>query len=182
MRADRVPELVVTGAVSAWVVATALSQTPDRRFDALRTYDRSTIAIPNWRFFAPSPAQHDNLVAYRVRYDDGTVSGWQDLFLPQERRWNHALFYPRRRREKGLTDLVMIVLDHMMRDLKTVEESVGYRALVGLTRRVIMSASVPGEREPQGFQFLLARDAGYAEDVEPELLFCSRYEPLVVAA
>lgn len=178
IRAETVVEAAAVGGVATWWVATALSQTPNRRFDHVRRYDRSQVTIPNWRFFAPNPAEHDQRVAYRVRFADGAVSPWHDLYVPARRRWNHALFYPSRRRDKGIHDLTTILLEHMATSLATVERSQGYRVLLGVVRRSVQERFGDDPRGVAGMQFLLARDAGYEESIEPELIFASRYEPV----
>lgn len=165
-------------AASVWLHATALSQTPNRSFDAARKLDRSMVTIPNWRFFAPTPAMHDNRVAYRVLFGNDEVSPWFDLYVPQDRRWFHCLLYPPRRRDKGITDLCQILLEQVSQDLRAAEHGVGYRMLCEVVRATVVRDNGADPRGVQGFQFLLARDAGYAEDEDPDLYYASKFEPL----
>lgn len=139
---DRLAETVVTGMVASWLVATATSQTPDRRFDAARRVDRSDVLIPNWWFFAPTPADKDDRVAYRLRFGTGEVSRWMDLYVPPRRRLHHALFFPDRRRGKGIGDHVGQVLNAMCNDFASVESSQGYRGLDGIVRRAVTERHV----------------------------------------
>ena len=97
--------LALSGALGGWLLATTASQHPHKLFDGLRGFDMTGLVLPNWRFFAPEPAQHDYHVLHRVLDADGEQTPWRETYPITPRKWAHAVFFADRRREKGTFDV-----------------------------------------------------------------------------
>ncbi len=169
-------ELALSVGLGGWLLATLASQHPHRAFDGLRRFDPIGLAVPNWRFFAPEPAQHDYHVLHRVLRADDTPSPWAETTTISPRSWGHAVFFPDRRREKALFDLASELTALMMDPRIDVRRTVPFELL-----RDAVELKVRAEEAdplPRGFQFLLARHTGHDEEPEPDYLFASPYIPL----
>lgn len=167
------------GAGSAWLVATALSQHPSRAFDWPRRFDPAGVLIPNWRFFAPNPAVHDNRLAHRVLWADGETSEWTATHDITPRTWRDPLWCPHRRRDKAVTDMCSNLLTHLAdRRYPRIEDTPAYRMMRSVVRHQVELDAGRRGRAVDGFQFLVARDTGYDVDGEMEPLFASRFEAL----
>lgn len=172
---DRIASGVLASALAAWVLISATNQHPNRAFDWARRFDKSGIGIPNWRFFAPNPAIHDNRVAHRALLTDGTTTEWTDTrVIPGRSPWN-ALWFPFRRRDKGITDMVGTITECLIERRRPVESTTAYRCLSGLVRAEVARQHPPDTIE--GYQFVVGSDAGYDTAEKPEVLFASRFEP-----
>src|SRR6266498_683301 len=105
MRTRDPRSLAVQIGLATWLVATALGQHPHRMFGRIRGHDPIGMLIPNWRFFAPIPAQHDFHLLYRVLTPTGEQTPWTNATNATPRAWSHALWFPDRRRDKAVFDL-----------------------------------------------------------------------------
>jgi hypothetical protein len=172
---ERAGELAFAAGVTGWWVATALSQHPNRAFDRLRRYDRTGIALPNWRFFAPEPATHDFRVLHRYLCQDGTQTPWAESNLISPRAWRQSFWFPSRRRDKAVSDICNELIGHMQVPGLELTTTPAYRILRDfVARRLTLAHQGP---DPQGFQFLVVSDCGHDEEPEPQYLFASRFEP-----
>ena len=170
--AERAGELALGVAVTGWWVATALSQHPNRSFDRLRRYDRTGIALPNWRFFAPEPATHDFRVLHRYL--------WSESNLISPRAWCQSFWFPTRRRDKAVSDICNELISHLQVPGLELTTTPAYRLLRDFVARRLRSTHEGPE--PQGFQFLVVSDCGHDEEPEPQYLFASRFEPWRIRA
>lgn len=175
MRPGTVRDVAVAGALTGWILATGLSQHPNRAFDRLRRYDRAGVLLPNWRFFAPEPAVHDFRILHRHLGADGSVSPWRETTTLHRRTARQMLWFPDRRRDKAISDICNEIVTQLGATEVDVTRLAAYRLLRDLVAAVLAAEPQPGG-PPAGFQFLVARDAGYDESVEPEYLFASPYE------
>lgn len=171
----RVPDLALRGALVGWLAATALSQHPNRQFDRLRKYDRSGVALPNWRFFAPEPCTHDFRVLHRTLAKDGTQSHWQETYTVAPRRMSHMFWFPERRRDKGMNDICNELVRSLQDPELDLSSTPAYRVLRDYVQ-VTLAAETDSFR---GFQFLVVADSGYDEDDETHYVFASKFEPWV---
>lgn len=170
--------LIAVGA-AGWVVATVFSQHPNRVFDWPRRFDKSGVAIPNWRFFAPNPATHDNRIAHRILFDDGSQTGWLETHVIPARSWRDPFYFPARRRDKAISDMCSSLIFQLVdKKADRIEKGVPYALLRSLARDAARAHRDPDGRLPVGFQFVVARDTGYDEGGEVEVVFASRFEPL----
>lgn len=173
--------LLVLGGLAVWFGATAASQHPVRSFDRVRDRDKVGLLLPNWRFFAPEPAQHDYHILHRVLTADGGQTGWEETTRITPRAWNQMVWFPDRRREKGLFDVCSQLVALMNRPGLDVTRFPAYRVLrdsVDLTVREEYADQEP----PQGFQFLIARHTGHDQTHEPDYVFLSPFVPMGEAA
>lgn len=174
--AASVRDVAVAGALTSWVLVTGLSQHPNRAFDRFRKFDRTATAIPNWRFFAPEPAVHDFRVLHRHLAGTGAASPWRETTSLHRRTAGQMLWFPDRRRDKAISDICNEVITQLNSTDIDVTRLPCYRLLRDLVGTVL-AAEAPDDGPPAvGFQFLVARNGGYDESIEPEYLFASPFE------
>lgn len=171
---SRIVEGGLAGALTTWLVATALSQHPNRSFDRLRSLDRTGVAIPNWRFFAPEPASHDFRILHRYLRHDGSQTEWFESNVISPRMWRQSFFFPERRRDKAMFDVCNEVLGHLRTPGLDITITPGYRLLRDFV--AVRLAEQHTGPDPQGFQFLIVTDSGHDTDDEPTYLFASGFE------
>lgn len=164
--------------LAGWFTATLVSQHPHRVFDRLRQFDRIG-AIPNWRFFAPLPAQHDYVVLYRTVGEDGEVSPWRRPEEGRTHRWSAAVWSPGRRHTKA----ALMVCGQISGMLSTaggeqVRRTAQYRVLRAYIRQEVLTRARGRERPLASFQFLVAKSGGHDHRVRPRFLFASPVIPL----
>jgi hypothetical protein len=165
---------VGAGLVGWWLVSAA-SQHPLTTFDRLRARDRFGV-VPNWRFFAPEPAQHDFHVLHRVLTADGEQTPWTATSSIARRSDFHTVWFPGRRREKAVFDVCSVILQHVEEGAAATDRP-AYHLLREFVE-VAVRREYRGQPSPQGFQFLIARHTGYDEEQDPEYLFLSPFIPL----
>lgn len=161
--------------LASWLVITALSQHPNRSFDRLRRLDPIGFFIPNWRFFAPVPAQHDIHLLYRTLSTKGVESPWKAATTITPRSWRHSLWFPSRREEKAVFDICSQLPLRQGEEVLT--KSVAYRLLSGYVKRRIRESD-PVHSELKGYQFLVAQYSGYDHSEEPEYMMVSPFVPV----
>ena len=138
---------------------------------AIRRWDWFAL-IPEWRFFAPVPGQHDYYVLYRDKFSDDTVTDWTELEITGHRWWWSIVWNPGRRANKALLDTVMELAVRATAEDPVIEISIPYLTLINYV------SSVPRSASPKFTQFLLMRSPGRAPDEEPEVLFGSELHSL----
>lgn len=161
---------------TGWFGLSVLQQM--ERTTLARKVDPTSMAIPNWRFFAPVPARHDFNVLHRDRLADGTVTSWREEELAVPRSTTQVLWHPRRRVEKALFDVAseLFQVSERVDDRRAIQLSVSYLSLLNhVTHRV------PHHPGTTAVQFLVARSAAYEDDVPPQLLFLSEWHDLRAA-
>ena len=172
-------ELLVTAGLGLWFTVTAASQHPNIVFDRFRDYDRSSILIPNWRFFAPEPAQHDFHLLHRVLTADGVQTPWKETFQFTPRIWMHAVWYPEQRRDKAIFDVCMDLLGLLEAPGIEVTRIPAYQLLLDFVE-VAVRRDFAGRELPQGFQFTITRYTGYDHEQDPDVIIASPFVPLNV--
>jgi hypothetical protein len=166
------PVRLIAAGLGGWLLATVATQHPHRSFDGLRRFDPLGLILPNWRFFAPEPAQHDYHVLYRTLGHDDVPSPWVEASEIAPRTWLQTLYFPDRRREKGMFDVaseIITLLEDAQIDLSTTAPFELLRDHVELRIRAQDGPL------PQGFQFLLARDTGFDHEGEPDYILASPF-------
>lgn len=168
--AERGVQLLLAG----WLAVTVLSQHPQRSFDALRRYDKVG-AIPNWRFFAPFPIQHDYVLLYRAVGDDGTVTPWRRAMERQKRSWSSVVWSPGRRGEKSvLAVCAELVTDLLAGGQEAVRDSVTDRMLREFVRQTaLMDREISDSW--RRCQFLICESGGYESGIQPKFLHVSSF-------
>jgi hypothetical protein len=173
---DHTKALVIAG-LAGWFGVTLANQHPNRSFDLLRRYDRIGVLIPNWRFFAPIPGQHDYRLLHRVITADGQPGGWRVSVDIVPRKWHHGLWHPDRRRNKAAFDLCSAVTQFVERDSENLVDTPAFRLIRNHVAHVVRAEHREGPL-PRGFQFTIAKDAGYDEAEEAEYVLVSPFVPL----
>lgn len=169
--------LLLLGGLAAWLGATTAGQHPHSPFDRVRNRDRTGLLIPNWKFFAPEPAQHDFHVLHRVLTADGTQTPWEETTQITPRAWRQLLWFPHRRREKALFDVCAELITLMNRPGLEIIRFPVYRVLRDFVALAVRDACAGQEPPPQGFQFLIARHTGHDQSHEPDYVFLSPFIP-----
>lgn len=157
------------------LVGTLVSQHPLPSFSRLARFDVFSTLFPNWRFFAPTPAQHDLQFYCRTLNEAGETSDWTPVEVIAGRRAHQIVWFPSRRAEKAVFDLGTEVMRHLDKGFTTARGMPGYRILSAWFRAGIERSGATGIK---GFQFTLARNAGYDDSEEPEIIFVSPYTPM----
>jgi hypothetical protein len=173
---------------AAWFWATVGAVHPSEAFSRIRRNDPTGVLIPNWRFFAPNPANVDYALIHRVEHSDGTVTPWSYTVQPYRRHWVQTFWFPTRRRSKTLFDLTseLLVVAHRlaMRGELDGDTLMRYPAVAAMREYVESVVRGTDGPPPSGFQFALVEHSGYdeSEDEAPRFLFLSVYLPLQPAA
>jgi hypothetical protein len=165
----------VAAGFAGWWLVSAASQHPLVVFDRLRARDRHAL-VPNWRFFAPEPAQHDFHVLHRVLTADGEQTPWSATSRITPRSDLHIVWFPARRREKAVFDVCSRIL--LQLETGGLAADIPAYHLLREFVEVAVRRGCQGQPLPQGFQFLIARHAGYDEEQDPDYLFLSPFIPL----
>jgi hypothetical protein len=168
--------LLATAGFGAWLVLTAVCQHPDRNFDRARDLDPAPGLIPDWRFFAPNPAQHDVHVLHRVVLPSGETTEWALSSEVATRSWSNFAWLPDRRRDKGMFD-ICVGMGRIIQSGTGLTESAPYQLLRNFVAEAV-SRSYAGQPRPRGFQFALVRHTGYDEEPDLEYLMVSPYVEL----
>jgi hypothetical protein len=185
MPADRRRDAVaarwaLTTSLGAWLVATLISQHPHRGFDRLREHDPVGLLLPNWRFFAPEPAQHDFHLLHRVLTADGEQSDWVETAELIPRAWIHAVWFPDRRQGKAISDITNELIRILGSASADVSKTVPFELLRDLVELKVRE-DYSGRPLPQGFQLLIARHTGHDPAHEPDYLMASQFVALDAA-
>jgi hypothetical protein len=161
--------------VGAWLLATAASQHPHRAFDRFRDFDPTGLLVPNWRFFAPEPAQHDFHLLHRVLTADEHQTPWCETSAISPRKSVQSVWFPARRREKAMFDVCNELIMLMSTPRLDLTRTVPFELL---RNHVELQVRESHDRLPQGFQFLIARHTGHDESEDPDYLLASPFIPL----
>lgn len=175
MKGGRGSHILVSSVAALMVSATFFSQHPNRVFDSIRSLDRVGFWLPNWRFFAPEPAQNDFQLLFRTLSVDDEESEWIQASSPAPRRIVQSIWFPSRRRDKGVFDAVVDLVTHF-RDPRTALSSPPNRVLCALIEDEIRTRHAAGS--VQGYQYKIDLSAGYDCDVSSETILSSPFIPL----
>jgi hypothetical protein len=165
----------IAGAVM--LVGTIATQHPNQLFNRLQLKDTFSV-LPNWRFFAPTPAMHDYHFLYRTRDTDGQTSAWKGVDVIAGRKMRQIAWFPTRRPEKAIFDICSEILHVIDKGFPVIVRTSAYRTLTEYLRATIHEQE--DARRITGFQFALARATGYDTGHDPEVVFVSPYTPLRV--
>lgn len=185
MSNDHLARRLLTGPGSATriagtvlLAATIAGQHPSKIFNRLQLKDTMSV-LPNWRFFAPTPAMHDYHLLYRTLSSDGETSRWKSVEVITGRKLTQIVWFPTRRPEKALFDVCSDILYFIDKGFPVVTRTPGYRVMLAYLRRRMRE---DGVGDAEGFQFTLVRAAGYDTSEPPETIFVSPYTPMKPSA
>jgi hypothetical protein len=175
------PGALTRAAVAAAVVSTLAAQHHHTAvFNRVHRHDWFSL-LPGWRFFAPTPGTHDYHVLYRTMDRARRPSRWRGLDLIVGRSPRQLVWYPARRREKAVFDLVSELLVVLDRGFEVITRKPAYRLLEAHVTARIRAEDAAGDAagEVAGYQIALVRSAGYDPGEQPSLIMVSPYTPLV---
>jgi hypothetical protein len=162
----------IAGAVM--LACTIANQHPNTAFNRLQRKDTLSL-LPNWRFFAPTPAMYDYHLLYRTLGQDGATSSWKEIGVVAGRKLRQAVWFPTRRQEKAVFDVCSEILRFVDKGFQFVMSIPAYRVLVSYIETRV---ATDGVGDAKGFQFTLVRAAGYDTSEDPKTLFISPYVPM----
>lgn len=162
--------------VSAFLlVGTVATQHPNPMFARLKRMDPLSAAFPNWRFFAPHPAQHDYHIVYRSLSELDISSKWASAEVITRHNFRNIAWFPGRRLEKGIFDIVSELLVDLRQGFDVAGKRPAYRLLRGFIREKITEND---SDDCKGFQFGVVKTAGYDAAEPAEIVFVSPYVPI----
>jgi hypothetical protein len=167
----------VAAGLTGWFIATVVVNLPDPTLDRIRTYDPFGLVLGSWRFFAPQPARHDLRLLHRTLRADGTSTPWQMTLPVYERSARQMVWFPERRDEKAMVDVIGLLQQYLQRPGARLTRSRLYQLLRDVVAEQVRHEHRDGE-PPQGFQFVVAMHAGYDGSEEPRFVLSSPFEPL----
>lgn len=133
--------------------------------------------VPHWNFFAPNPGVHDLHLLYRDVMNSGETSALGFVDVIEARRWYHAVWHPRKYRNKVVSD-VTLALQTMAREIH--EQGGDQRALLLSSAYVVavhLVMRMPRAPDARARQFILARHSSYGRDPEHDVIFLSEFHP-----
>jgi hypothetical protein len=174
-RAFTGPGGLTRAAGAALLLGTLSAQHPNPLFNRAQKMDIFSALFPNWRFFAPTPAQHDYHILYRTLNHEGETSAWRMVEVIVGRKLTQIFWFPGRRPEKAVFDIVTELTTQLDKGFGGMKKLPSYRMLVRFLRqRIREDGAAEGVK---GFQFTLVRATGY-EETDPEVVFVSPYTPM----
>ncbi|WP_197351730.1 hypothetical protein [Streptomyces bathyalis] len=171
-RAFTGPGGLTRAAGAALLLGTLSAQHPNPLFNKAQKMDIFSGMFPNWRFFAPTPAQHDYHILYRTLNHEGETSPWRMVEVIVGRKLPQIFWFPGRRPEKAIFDIVTELITQLDKGFSGMMKLPSYRILCAYLRhRIREDGNAEGVK---GFQFTLVRATGY-EETDPEVVFVSPY-------
>jgi hypothetical protein len=125
--------------------------------------------LPEYSFFAPTPAKGDFSLLYRDRKEGGQMGPWHELPLAGRRSISNALWNPGRRNRKATFDICTDLAKHLLGENtpREVQVSVPYLVLLNHV------SSVPRGQEAKATQFLIMMSHGAEQEREPSVMYLS---------
>lgn len=169
----RLLELVAGLLLGAWFAASVAANVTPRRGPIRRA--RLAWLLPEWRFFAPTPAGHDYVIFMRWRRRDGAPSRTRTLCWPERSRFLYPVANPYSRIRKVVRDSVDALLVVATLDEPVGEDLVSSPGYVTLLQQVLAAEPRPPDEYVQ-FGVLIVEG-----ELPPRVAFVSRWHPCVSA-
>jgi hypothetical protein len=138
--------------------------------------DPYALLVPNYHFFCPEPARHDQNLMYRDKLADGDLGPWQEIVTTYRRRMSHMVWYPHHRLDKGMMDVANEILRFGRmngNDLARLSVTRPYLSILNM-----VTYSVEHDARAVQTQFAIGHSAAYEPDVEPTIAFVSNFHAL----
>lgn len=162
--------VIVASVLAVWFGLSAACQLTvpwgERPLDRLRARDVFGL-IPNFKFFAPQPVQHDFHLLMRTVVD-GAHGPWSQVAGPPERCWWHAVWNPDRRAFKILSDVMAVAYRFDEDKPRAVQTSLPYLAILNY-----ITEAASQDPSASHVQFVLAISHGVLSTEEPSVVYKS---------
>lgn len=123
--------------------------------------------VPEWKFFAPNPAQGEYHLLFRDQLADGTVTPWTEVTFPHNRRWWNVVWNPEKRANKALFDAIVSLAGEVIACPAGLVASIPYLTLLSYVSRLDRFST------PAFTQFMVLHDFSPFMHREPALVFSS---------
>lgn len=163
----------IVGSLGFWLLASAICQFNILRLeDFLRRLDYFSL-LPRWSFFAPNPGVTDYHLLYRDKDPRNECGRWNELPIASKRTLLGALWNPKKRSKKALSDAVQTIVrsSNKLKDSEF-KTSICYIALVNFI------ASLPRNTAGSATQFMIMESFGHYTEKEPKMLFRSEFHKI----
>jgi hypothetical protein len=161
--------------LAAWLLLSVVAQVRSAPFDSLasavRRRDQFGL-IPNWSFFAPTPAMTDLHLLYRDRNNHERIELWSEFLIADTPRLLQGLWNPQKRIEKAWIDVLLSLLEVATRS-PTAGEIVLSGPYLFVLQRI---SSEPRFGAAKARQFAVIQTGAHL--MEPEILFVSNWHSL----
>lgn len=128
--------------------------------------------LPRWTFFAPNPGTSDYHLLYRDQKEDGTISGWVEIPMVEERKPLSFIWNPEKRSKKILLDVTMSLIQ--------TSQGLGQSKvlIISLPYLILLNVVVHYGHKTRGIrrQFVLAET--FWEYTAPHVLLVSAFHPM----
>ena len=114
---------------------------------------------------------------HRVLTADGEQTPWAETTHIPRRTWRQVVWFPERRQDKAIFDICADLIVHLGRPGVDVTTTPAYEVLRDFVEQTVRRRQAAG-RTPKGFQFVIARSAGYDESTDPDYLLVSPFVPM----
>ncbi|HTK08337.1 MAG TPA: hypothetical protein VL485_14300 [Ktedonobacteraceae bacterium] len=158
-------EGLVSGFFGIWALLCVLVYIPKLK-TIIRQWDWFRL-IPEWRFFAPRPAEGDFHLLYQDMFHDGSRTHWTEVRPTIERSWWNIVWNPGKRERKALFDVVNVLNARIALSDKALEGSLPYLTLLNHI------SFLPRSLSPAFTRFLLMKSHGASPEKKPDILFIS---------
>ena len=160
----------------AWGTISAVRQLTREGPPLFQKIDPYGKYIPNYHFFCPEPARHDQNLMYRDKLADGDLGPWQEVVTTFPRRWLHMLWSPNHRLDKGMMDVANELVRYALMNGNDMARLSVTRPYLSILNMVTYSV----EHDPRAVQtqFAIGHSAAYEPDVEPSVRFVSNFHAL----
>lgn len=156
---------LVVGFLALWLAMTVGLQLPKVR-PWLRSKDWAVV-VPEYRFFAPTPARGDFHLVFRDYFADGQTTEWTELLTIGPRHLHHVVWNPSKRERKALFDAVVQILDAKPKNPAMLAVTVPYLLLLDHV------SSIARTVHPTATQFAVMHSDGWFGEQAPEALLVS---------
>lgn len=153
-----------------WAMCTLLVH-----FHKIRPYIRNRdylSLVPEWKFFAPRPGEHDFHLLYRDMDEEGKASSWHEVKIGNDRRWWNGMWNPSKRGNKALFDVVVDLSTHISKREENLAMSIPY---------ILLLMHISAEKrllKPNLTQFMILRRKISSRSEESEILYLSSFHEI----
>lgn len=161
-------EWILMTVLFGWWLISLMNQFRHPAIATIRPHDLFHL-IPNWRFFAPSPARRDYHLEYRLMTSTARITKWRRVILLPERRTWRFLWHPKKRVRKAFNTAVRRITRKMRSGQTDVSTCVSYLQILHL----LQHSELAGKSRRLQFRIVSAQD--YAQDQRVRLVFISSW-------